>query len=191
MIVRLIDEISRLIASASHRELALAALALAATCAWLSLAVRAWWSRVALRRRARVASRAEHDAEDLLLTRGFSVVARQPRTTWQLVVDGASVPVDVRADLLVTRGGRRFVAEVKSGPVASRIETAATRRQLLEYALAYDADGVLLVDMERNRVHEVSVPTIRSARPRERLRLAVVAVALTALTAVALAWLER
>ena len=180
-----------MIAGASRGELVLAALALCATCAWLALALRAWRARVALGRRMRVASRAELDAERVLGDRGYAVIARQPRTTWQLFVDGASVSVDVRADLLVSRGGRRFVAEVKSGPVATRLETPATRRQLLEYALAYSAHGVLLVDMERGRVHEIRVPGLRPSRAPGRLRLAALAVTVTALAVIALAWLER
>ena len=67
-------------------------------------------------------------------------------------------PIVVRADLLVSRGARRFVAEVKTGARAPRIETAATRRQLLEYAVAYDVDGVLLVDMEEHTISEVEFP---------------------------------
>jgi hypothetical protein len=47
------------------------------------------------------------------------------------------------------------VAEVKSGKLAPRIETAATRRQLLEYRVAFDVDGVLLVDEEAGRVSEI------------------------------------
>ena len=33
------------------------------------------------------------------------------------------------------------VAEVKTGRLAPRIDTPATRRQLLEYRLAFDVDG--------------------------------------------------
>ena len=66
--------------------------------------------------------------------------------------------IALRADLLVERGGRRYVAEVKTGEAAPSLATAATRRQLLEYLIAYRVDGVLLVDAERGSVHEVEFP---------------------------------
>ena len=37
---------------------------------------------------------------------------------------------------------------------------AATRRQLMEYAIAYDVDGVLLVDMESEKVRRVAFPEL-------------------------------
>lgn len=80
-----------------------------------------------------------------------------------MVVDGRHRPVELRADYLVRRGSERFVAEVKTGRVAPCLATAATRRQLLEYRLAYAADGVLLVDMAQRRIHEVVFPSLDDA----------------------------
>ena len=61
----------------------------------------------------------------------------------------------MRADYLVEADGEVLVAEVKTGDVAPRIETAATRRQLLEYHVAFEVDGVLLVCPERGVIHRV------------------------------------
>ena len=72
-----------------------------------------------------------------------------------LEVDGAPQAASLRCDLVVTRAGRRFVAEVKTGALAPRLDHAPTRRQIVEYLLAFDADGVLLVDAERDEVREV------------------------------------
>jgi hypothetical protein len=132
---------------------------------------RLWWARFAprwrLRRRARRALAAERDAERLLGRAGYRVVDRQVAAALDYGVEGAPVAVTVRADLLVRRGGRTFVAEVKSGQIAPRLRTPATRRQLLEYAHAFDVDGVLLVDPERGRVVDVEVPVrTRAAPPR-------------------------
>jgi hypothetical protein len=52
------------------------------------------------------------------------------------------------------------VVEVKTGALAPKIETSATRRQMLEYRVAFDVDGVLLVDAESGTVHEVTFPTL-------------------------------
>lgn len=105
--------------------------------------------------RAQVAGRAERDAEELLGRGGYRVLDRQAARTMRFEVDGQAREVTLRADLLVEREGRSFVAEVKSGSLAPRIDHAPTRRQLLEYTLGYEVDGVLLVDMQKQRISEV------------------------------------
>lgn len=132
-----------------------AALLLLAVAGW-------WWERTRLSRgsiaRQRVARRGESDAEILLSNEGFEVLDRQVTTTWRVWVDDEPVEVRSRADLLVGRHGLRFVAEVKTGGVAPDPCHPATRRQLLEYLLAFPVDGVLLVDMAERRVREVRFP---------------------------------
>ena len=132
--------------------------ALVAIVQTLRLAFRPW------RRRRRLASARERGAlgevraEAILRRLGFTIVGRQVAVTYGLGVDGERVPVDLRADYVVAGGGRRYVAEVKTGVFAPRLETAATRRQLLEYRIAFDVDGVLLVDADAERVRLVEFP---------------------------------
>lgn len=118
--------------------------------------------RAAPRRRiaaARAAGAAgERRAEPLLEGLGYTVLARQAPARYALLLDGEPAEVGLRADLLVERDGRRFVAEVKTGKHAPRIESATTRRQLLEYHLAFEVDGVLLVDVDAGRVRAVEFP---------------------------------
>ena len=61
-----------------------------------------------------------------------------------------------RVDLLVVRHGKRFAVDVKTGDIAPDPRHPATRRQLLEYLLAFEVDGVLLVDMRARRIHEIA-----------------------------------
>lgn len=110
------------------------------------------------RARQRTARKAETEAEKLLGGLGFTILERQPVARWRLEVDGESREVSSRADFLVENGGRLFVADVKSGDEAPRPHRPATRRQLLEYLLAFEADGALVVDMRRRRVRSVSFP---------------------------------
>jgi hypothetical protein len=118
---------------------------------WLRNARPRW----ALRSRARRGAAGEAAAEPLLRQLGYDVEARQPAAEWTVRVGGEARTVGVRADYLVRRRGRRLAADVKTGRLAPRIESAATRRQLLEYRLAFEVDGVLLVDVEEGRVEEV------------------------------------
>ncbi len=122
----------------------------------LALTVRKWWRSYKARRRARRAVSGEREALTLLHEEGFTVEESQARRTFTVCCDGERHRIELRADFLVERGTQRFVADVKTGGLATRITTAATRRQLLEYLVAYDVSGVLLLDMERRRVRVVS-----------------------------------
>ncbi len=122
----------------------------------------AWLARFARRRRilARVARAGEGEREAAIYLRdaGFTVQGAQVASTYTLLVDGEPMPIDVRADLVVAKGARRFVVEVKTGKVAPRLDTPATRRQLLEYQLAFDVDGVLLFDAEACALRTIAFP---------------------------------
>lgn len=118
------------------------------------------WSSARSRDRNVLARRGECEAESLLERAGYRVVGRQVTARWCLAIDGREVQVAVRADLVVQRAGQRFVAEVKTGERAPDPRLPATRRQLLEYCLAFGASQVLLVDVPSRCVHVVSFPDV-------------------------------
>lgn len=97
----------------------------------------------------------ELDARALLEEEGFSVTGEQVQGKWDVWVDGEPQEVEVFADYLVEQEGLVFVAEVKTGERAPTVKTAATRRQLLEYLFVFQADGLLLVNMETREIHEI------------------------------------
>ena len=135
--------------------LAAALLAIAVT---IVMAARRWYKRWIRRRQWSRAQGAEAEASRLLERLGYDVLGAQVEGSYSLVVDGEPMNVPLRADYMVSRRGRRYIAEVKSGKSAPRLSTAATRRQLLEYLVAFEVDGVLLVDGEERQVHEVVFP---------------------------------
>ncbi len=122
---------------------------------WLGLVISRLLRSASSKRRNSVALDAEHEAEALLEAHGYRVLERQARASFTMQVDGEPVTVLVRADLLVRRKGRTFVAEVKSGQLAPSLAHAPTRRQLLEYALVFDAHEVLLVDVPSRKIQSV------------------------------------
>jgi hypothetical protein len=132
----------------------------------LTLATRRWFRRFQLQRRWSRARKIERQASALLDDLGYQVLDSQVETTYDLLVDGERSTVKLRADYLVSRSGRRFVAEVKSGQSAPRLDTAATRRQLLEYWAVFQVDGILLVDGESRQVHEITFPTPNRSKGR-------------------------
>jgi hypothetical protein len=112
------------------------------------------------RARGRAArARAGEDAAAALLRRaGYRIVAEQARTWWTPRIDGEPHRTELRADYLVEADGELLVAEVKTGDAAPSLATAATRRQLLEYHVAFAVDGVLLVCPERGAIHRIEFP---------------------------------
>ncbi|MGF1467617.1 MAG: PD-(D/E)XK nuclease family protein [Sandaracinaceae bacterium] len=149
----------------TREQLALAALAsaaLALAVLWVRAEGRHRARRRRHRRRTETARRGERDAEALLRQRGFRIEARQVAGSVLYRVDGAEREGAVRADLLVRRGRRRYVAEVKTGERAVRPTHPDTRRQLLEYQLAFAVDGLLLVAPEQGTVRRVEVPRPRA-----------------------------
>jgi hypothetical protein len=126
----------------------------------LARLVRTWRGSWRARRRAARAGAGESEAAALLRRAGFRIVAVQARTRWAPLIDGVPHETELRADYLVEAGGELLVAEVKTGDVAPKLSTAATRRQLLEYHVAFAADGVLLVCPELGAIHRIEFPRV-------------------------------
>src|SRR5205823_3106186 len=80
----------------------------AALAAWLGTHVARGAARRRLERARQRGAAGEARAERLLVGRGYRVVGRQVRARYGVAVDGAIVPVDVRADYVVSRGDARY-----------------------------------------------------------------------------------
>ncbi|AKV00642.1 hypothetical protein AKJ09_07305 [Labilithrix luteola] len=163
------------------------ALALLVLLVLLGRAFSAWRRSRRARWRARRAVEGEARAARWLADQGYRVLGAQVEAEHAVHVDGEPVLVGLRADYVVERDGHRFVVDVKTGSQAPRIETPATRRQLLEYRVAFDVDGVLLVDAEEGRIHTVTFPRVEraessSSSPIWLLAAAALAVAVFVLT---------
>jgi len=147
-----------------------------AVCLWIgSHLLGAHLRGLGARKRGRRAIAAEARGADLLRRAGYRVVDHQVPLRWEIALDRNRVGVDLRADYVVRKRGRLYVAEVKSGRLAPRIDNARTRRQLLEYAIAFGTDGALLVDAEAGRVHRVVFPLRRAGLRGAWLAIAIVA----------------
>lgn len=143
------------LALAAVAALALVLVALVA----LGFRLSRWWRARLLGGRRRRGSRAEGRAFALLERHGYRIVGAQETAVGFVIIDGDEQTFDLRADAIVEKDGERLVAEVKSGAAAA-VTTRATRRQLLEYAYTYGLDGVLLVDMEAERIVRVEFPRL-------------------------------
>lgn len=113
------------------------------------------WRRRVMRGRRDQGRRGEVEAARVLIDAGYRILEDQASQEVALEVDGVSRRYTLRPDYLVSRAGRRYVAEVKTGKKAPDPLYTPTRRQLLEYQVCFPDHGLLLVDMETRRVHLV------------------------------------
>ena len=143
---------------APYREILVALLSMLVAL-WVAQLLHAWRGSWRAKRRAARASDGEDAAVDLLEEAGYRVVERQARVLWGPLLDGEPQLLELRADYLVEGDGQLLVAEVKTGELAPSLDTAATRRQLLEYHIAFAVDGVLLVSPEKRLIQRVAFPT--------------------------------
>ncbi len=97
---------------------------------------------------------AENAAVKFLRSHGYKILASQLREDVIIYVDGEAEKSIVRADYLVRRGWKLYVVEVKSGQQGNA-KLPAIRRQLLEYHMVYQPDGILLLDMEHKNLQEI------------------------------------
>ncbi|TYP51645.1 PD-(D/E)XK nuclease family protein [Thermosediminibacter litoriperuensis] len=127
------------------------------------LGVLGWKYFLGLRLRMRMekARISERRAVSLLKKHGFDIVDVQKEASYAVFVNGKPHEVTVRADVIVKKGGKIYVAEIKSGKVSPSLNTSATRRQLLEYYLVYKPAGLILVDMEQKKIKTVEYSILK------------------------------
>jgi len=129
--------------------------------AGLRLALQRWRGRRAAARGAR----GERRARVLLERAGYRVLAEQPRHQATLEVAGRDEDYLLVPDFLCERGGRRYVADAKTGAGADP-SARATRRQLLEYACAFEVEDALLVDVKGGRIVPLKFGVLAPRRGR-------------------------
>lgn len=101
-------------------------------------------------------------AEALLKKSGYAVVGRDARAAYAITVDGEPQVVNVAADFLVEREGKRMVAEVQTG-VNAKLATPTTRWLLLEQQHAFGNRAVLLVDPDTGALATIRFPLAQTA----------------------------
>lgn len=148
-----------------------------AVLAWLG-----WWlprqiRRLRMRARFRRARQGERDGEAFLRALGYRIVGSQVSRLVRMSVDGAAEDVEVRVDFVAERKGRRCVVEVKTGSEAVNPAGTHTRRQLLEYAVAFPDHDIILADMEQRALRRIGFPLAApGAVPWSRVLAALAAV---------------
>ena len=102
----------------------------------------------------RKGKKAEQKAIKLLKKNGYKIESFQTTAKGKLLQDDETVSFFIRADLIVSKDKKKFIAEVKSGKAAS-IEEINTRRQLLEYSKVFNNKNLILIDTEKNKIKKI------------------------------------
>lgn len=126
------------------------------------------YKRLKVQKMLKRAKAAEKKAVVLLQKWGYTVLDVQLREKVVITIDGKPHESTIRADVLVRKGFKRFIVEVKTGQQTSPT-LPNVRRQLLEYWLVYQPDGMLLLDMEKEVLKEICFDQITS-RHRQALQ---------------------
>lgn len=102
--------------------------------------------------------RGEARARQLLETAGYHLLEEQSLGRYTFFIDEMPNQVQLRADFIVRQGDQIFLAEAKGGLDSADLAKRNARRQLLEYTLAFDVAGILLVDTARGHIQSVRFP---------------------------------
>jgi len=114
------------------------------------------WLRVKrLRKRFSKSRKAEKDAEKILKKNGYAIIDAQKSKPLLITIGDKMHRYLVRIDYLARKKGKVYVVEVKSGEKIPYITNRETRRQMLEYYLAYQPSGILLLNMKNKSISEV------------------------------------
>ncbi len=124
-------------------------------CLFIFIKASTWFRTKKLKQRFSQSRCAEKEAEKILIKNGYTIIDRQKSKPLFITVGDKIHRYSVRIDYLVKKKGKVYVVEVKSGEKIPYITNRETRRQMLEYYLAYQPRGILLLNMKNKSISEV------------------------------------
>jgi len=114
-----------------------------------------WINSYKLKKRFSKSRLAEKEAEKLLKNKGYTIIEIQQSKPLQISIGDKTHRYLIRIDYLVRKNRKIYVVEVKSGEKNPYITNRETRRQMLEYYLAYQPYGIILLNMKNKSISEV------------------------------------
>lgn len=135
-------------------------------CLVLFIKINNWLRAKRLRKRFSKSRQAEKEAEKILRKNGYTIIDAQKSKPLLITIGNRIHRYLVRIDYLARKRGKVFVVEVKSGDKIPYITNRETRRQILEYYLAYQPCGILLLNMKNKNISEVKFQFESSIRQK-------------------------
>lgn len=99
-------------------------------------------------------------AADFLREEGYFIQARAAVKYIVFDIEGRRHQQKVKADLVVRQGLKKYVVEVNAKDSGS-VRNADIRRRLLEYQIAFAPNGIITVDMDKERIRLITVSNRR------------------------------
>jgi len=124
-------------------------------CLFLYIKSSNWIRAKRLKQRFYKSRQAEKDAEKILRKNGYTIIDVQKSKPLLITIGDKIHRYLVRIDYLARKRGKIYVVEVKSGEKIPYITNRETRRQMLEYYLAYQPSGIILLNMKTKTISEV------------------------------------
>jgi len=99
-------------------------------------------------------------AAELLRDEGYFIQARAAVKYIDFKIEGRPHRQKVKADLVVRQGLKKYVVEVNARG-SGGVRNADIRRRLLEYQVAFAPNGILSVDMDKQRIKMITIKNRR------------------------------
>ncbi|MFP4162435.1 MAG: hypothetical protein ACLFVE_00510 [Chitinispirillaceae bacterium] len=112
-----------------------------------------------LRKRFSHGKASEEKAVRYFKKHGYRILDTQVKAESWFYANERKQSFEVKADLLVQKGGTQFLVEVKTGEDA-KPSHASTRRQIFEYNHIYKPDKLVLFDADREQHYLISFETV-------------------------------
>jgi len=116
-----------------------------------------------------LARKAVQNTASELSEQGYRIVEVEQNYPVLVNVDDRQYRHVVKIDLVVAKQGKTYLVEVKSGKQTRRLNSARSRRQLLEYYSVRRADGIILFDADNGKIRHISFQMAVN-RTEQRLR---------------------
>jgi hypothetical protein len=114
-----------------------------------------WLYRRPRRIAGQKAGKANGKAKEILVEAGCEILKVRPSVTVQMEIDGKNYPFELKSDFLVSRGGRRYLVRIRRDGKQARLQSKLWRGTHLRDALAFGADGILVLNVEKGTLHQV------------------------------------
>lgn len=127
------------------------------------------------KRISKKAIRGEKKGEKLLVKNGYDIIEEQVSGSVEYFINGEKYESTVRADFLVVKAGKYYIAEIKTGKQAN-ISLPSVRRQMMEYQHVFEPEAILFVNMEDETIEEVSFSFSQEKENREKVFLLIIGI---------------
>ena len=95
-------------------------------------------------------------AMKLLATNGYHVVTGKHRVPIDVETAERKYQSRIMIDFVVKKNDATYAVKIKNKRKMDRISGSFLREELLKYQLFFRVDGVLYIDIEKDKIHEVS-----------------------------------